>query len=61
MKVINSSGQAIGLLVREGESLKQKTLMADDYIVVDRLTSQMYNLADPVRKLLTVKEDKEDE
>lgn len=62
MKVINSSGQMIGLLIRDDKGqLVQRNVMLDDYIVVDQITSQMYNLADPERGQIIVKEEEEDE
>lgn len=60
MKIINSSKQTVGLLLRSKQGFKQILLMAEDYIIVDEITQQMYNLADPSRKILTIKKEEEE-
>lgn len=56
-KITNISGQVIGLVIEESRGFyRQINLFPNDSLEIARNIDQIYNLCDPVKKILKVEE-----
>lgn len=53
-KIINISKSVVGIMMSESNKLKQKNIMPGKYIIVEAVSEQMKNLADPAKKEIKI-------
>lgn len=55
-KIINISDREIGLMIDDGNIIKQKNIQPEEEIEVEKVSEQMYQLADPLKEKLVIKQ-----
>lgn len=55
-KIINISDREIGLMIEDGNIIKQKNIQPEEEIEVEKVSEQMYQLADPLKEKLVIKQ-----